>query len=119
MRRDAVRNRRNLLEAAGETLRTEPGAVTMPVIAERADLSLGTAYRYFPSVDEVLKAYLLGVIVQLRNHSHDCTQTGPALFEEVVREWGPTTGKGGATKLKAMCGADALLDLHAVQDSRP
>ncbi|WP_062705306.1 TetR/AcrR family transcriptional regulator [Streptomyces regalis] len=87
MRRDAVRNRRKLLEAVGEALRTEPGAMTMAVIAERANLSLATAYRYFPSVEELLKAYLLGVIVQLRNYSHDCTKTGPALFEEVVREW--------------------------------
>jgi hypothetical protein len=35
MRRDAVRNRRKLLEAVGEALRTEPGAMTMAVIAER------------------------------------------------------------------------------------
>ncbi|KMS73374.1 TetR family transcriptional regulator [Streptomyces viridochromogenes] len=87
MRRDAVRNRRKLLEAAGETLRTEPGAVTMAVIAERASLSPATAYRYFPSVEEVVKAYLLGVIVQLRNYSHDCPKTGPALFEDVSQEW--------------------------------
>ncbi|WP_406221693.1 TetR/AcrR family transcriptional regulator [Streptomyces canus] len=87
MRRDAVRNRRRLLEAAGETLRTESGAVTMALVAEQADLSLATAYRYFPSVEELLKDYLLGVIVQLRNRSHDCPKTGTDLFEEVVREW--------------------------------
>lgn len=29
----------------------------------------------------------LGVIVQLRNYSHDCLKTGPALFEDVVRGW--------------------------------
>ena len=87
MRRDAVRNRRKLLEAVGEALRTEPGAMTMAVVAERANLSLATAYRYFPSVEELLKAYLLGVIVQLRNYSHDCLKTGPDLFEVVVRVW--------------------------------
>ncbi|WNM31978.1 TetR/AcrR family transcriptional regulator [Streptomyces sp. Li-HN-5-11] len=87
MRRDAIRNRRKLLDAAGETLRTEPDAATMAVIAERANLSVATAYRYFPSLDELLNAYLLEVIVKLRNYSHDCPKTGPALFEDVVREW--------------------------------
>ncbi|MGP3968324.1 TetR/AcrR family transcriptional regulator [Streptomyces sp. 6N223] len=87
MRRDAIRNRRKLLEAAGETLRAEPSAATMAVIAERANLSVATAYRYFPSLDELLNAYLLGVIVKLRDYSHDCPKTGPALFEDVVREW--------------------------------
>lgn len=87
MRRDAVRNRRRLLEAAGEILRTDPGAAAMPLVAERAGLSVATAYRYFPSIDELLGAYLHSVIVQLRNYSHDCPKTGIALFEDVAAEW--------------------------------
>ncbi|MHA6622185.1 TetR/AcrR family transcriptional regulator [Pseudonocardia sp. DLS-67] len=87
MRRDAVRNRRRLLEAAGEILRTDPGAAAMPLVAERAGLSVATAYRYFPSIDELLGAYLHSVIVQLRNYSHDCPKTGVALFEDVAAEW--------------------------------
>ncbi|HXR72591.1 TetR/AcrR family transcriptional regulator [Actinocrinis sp.] len=87
MRRDAIRNRRKLLDATGELLREGSGAAVMPAIAERAGLSVATAYRYFPSLDELLNAYLLGVVVQLRNFSHDCPKTGPALFEDVVREW--------------------------------
>lgn len=87
MRRDAVRNRRRLLEAAGEILRTDPGAAAMPLVAERAGLSVATAYRYFPSIDELLGAYLHSVVVQLRNYSHDCPKTGVALFEDVAAEW--------------------------------
>jgi AcrR family transcriptional regulator len=87
MRRDAVRNRARLLEAAGEILRTDPAGAAMPLVAERAGLSVATAYRYFPSIDELLGAYLHSVIVQLRNYSHDCPKTGLALFEDVAAEW--------------------------------
>lgn len=59
----------------------------MPVIAEHAGLSIATAYRYFPALDELLNTYLHQVIILLRNHSHDCPKTGMALFEDVVAEW--------------------------------
>lgn len=87
MRRDAVRNRRKLLDAAGEVFRTEPDSATMPLVAERAGLGVATAYRYFPSLDDLYLAFQHSVIVQLRNYSHDCTKTGIALFEDVVAEW--------------------------------
>ncbi|WP_245645187.1 TetR/AcrR family transcriptional regulator [Pseudonocardia acaciae] len=87
MRSDARRNRRLLLEAAGEVLRTEPHRAAMPLIAERAGLSVATAYRYYSSLEDLLNAYLHGVIVALRDYSHDCPRTGKALFEDVVHEW--------------------------------
>jgi AcrR family transcriptional regulator len=59
----------------------------MPLVAERAGLGVATAYRYFPSIDDLYHAYQHSVIVQLRNYSHDCTKTGVALFEDVVAEW--------------------------------
>jgi AcrR family transcriptional regulator len=86
-RRDAVRNRAKLIDAMGEFLRSDPDAATMPLVAERAGLAVATAYRYFSSIEELRTAYLLNVIVQLRNYSHDCTKTGVALFEDVVAEW--------------------------------
>ncbi|MEV7979878.1 TetR/AcrR family transcriptional regulator [Streptomyces sp. NPDC086519] len=57
-------------------------------IAQRAGLSSATAYRYFPSLDELLTTYLHDVIVRLRDYSHDCPKTSTALFEDVVHEWG-------------------------------
>ncbi|MCP2353606.1 AcrR family transcriptional regulator [Nonomuraea thailandensis] len=51
-RRDAVRNRQRLLEATGKILRTRPAEATMPVIAEQTGLSVATAYRYFPTLEE-------------------------------------------------------------------
>jgi AcrR family transcriptional regulator len=50
--------------------------------------SPATAYRYFPSLDELLNTYLHDVIIGLRDYSHDCPKTGKALFEDVVHEWG-------------------------------
>lgn len=86
-RSDALRNRQRLLDATGEVLRTQPQQTTMPHIAERAGLSIATAYRYFSNVEDLLNAYLHGVIIALRDHSHDSPRTGTALFRDVAHEW--------------------------------
>lgn len=86
-RRDAVRNRQRLLEAVGEVLRTNPDALSIPVVADRAGLSVATAYRYYPSQEDLLTGYMREVVVELRDYSHDCRQTGTALFEAVARRW--------------------------------
>jgi AcrR family transcriptional regulator len=75
-----------VLQAVGEMLVTDPSAVTMPLVAERAGLSVATAYRYFSSLDTLINAYLLSTLAELRNYSHDCPKTGIALFEDVVAE---------------------------------
>ncbi|MFC7593679.1 TetR/AcrR family transcriptional regulator [Terrabacter sp. GCM10028922] len=76
-----------MLDAVGEVLATEPEAVTMPLVAERAGLSVATAYRYFPSLEELLTSYARELVVELRDYSHDCPKTGAALFEDVVDYW--------------------------------
>ncbi|WP_279497820.1 helix-turn-helix domain-containing protein [Actinomadura rubrisoli] len=53
-------------------MRTDPENVSVPVIAKQAGLSPATAYRYFSSLEELLKIYLHDVIVALRDCSHDC-----------------------------------------------
>jgi len=75
----------------------------MPLVAERAGLGVATAYRYFPSLEDLYLAYQHSVIVQLRNYSHDCTKTGVALFEDVVAEW---------ARLLRTCGA-AMVQLRS------
>lgn len=87
LRKDAARNRQKLLDAAGELLRTAPKEASMPRIAKVAGVSTATAYRFFPSQEDLLNAYLHGVILRLRDFSHDCSSTGPALFDLVVEEW--------------------------------
>jgi AcrR family transcriptional regulator len=86
-RRDAVRNRQRLLGAVGDVLRVEPDALSIQIVADRAGLSVATAYRYFPSLDDLLTSYMRGVVVELRDYSHDCTKTGTALFEDVANHW--------------------------------
>lgn len=75
------------MEATGEVMRAEPQRASMSRIAERAGLSVATAYRYFSSFDELLNAYMQGVMVALRDHSHDSPYTGTALFRDVAHEW--------------------------------
>lgn len=86
-RRDALRNRRKLLDALGQVLSTDPGALSMPAVADTAGLSVATAYRYFNSLDELLSSYTRDLVVDLRNYSHDCPRSGPALFEAVATHW--------------------------------
>lgn len=86
-RKDAVRNRAALLEAAGQILRERPEEASMAAVASCAGLSQATAYRYFSSIEDLLNAYLHQVVIRLRDFSHDCPATGPALFDEVAAEW--------------------------------
>lgn len=72
MRRDARLNRERLIEAAGKILSTQPDQASIPLIAETAGVSVATAYRFFPSLDELLGAFVLKVIIVLRDFSHDC-----------------------------------------------
>ena len=87
-RKDAVRNRRRILAAAGEVLRDDFQNASIPLIAERAGVGTATVYRYFSSLESLLREYLHGVIVELRDYSHDSTKSGTELFEDVVGKLG-------------------------------
>src|SRR5881392_1399128 len=62
--------RRRILHAAAE-LATEGGfdAVQMREVAERADVALGTLYRYFPSKIHLLVSVLADEMEELRNRA--------------------------------------------------
>lgn len=111
-RRDAVRNRKRLLEAAGHVLRTTSAEVSMPAIAEQAGLSIATAYRYFPTLEGLLNTYLHHVIILLRNYSHDCPKTGTALFEDVIAEWGRLLANYGAAMVHLRSRRGLIERLH-------
>jgi AcrR family transcriptional regulator len=80
-------SRDRLLDAAGEVMRADPQQASMAVIADRAGVSPATAYRYFPSLADILNGYLQRVYVQLRDASHDCPATGRELYLSVIEEW--------------------------------
>ena len=58
MRKDAVRNREQLIAAASAVMRAEGGDVPMEVITERAGLTRGTLYRNFPHRQALYEAVL-------------------------------------------------------------
>ncbi len=61
MRRDSRRNRLRLMAAAG--LLSDSGRdLTMQQVAETADIAIATAYRHFPSIDELIAGYVLAVV---------------------------------------------------------
>lgn len=84
---DAQRNRLRLLRAAGDAFREHDDAATMPMIAERAVLSVATAYRFFPSLRDLRGEYLRSVIAELADYSERSTATGQDLFDDVLAEW--------------------------------
>lgn len=87
-RSDAIRNRREILRAAGDIIRVDPQALTIPAVAERAGVSVATVYRHYSSAEVILGTYMIEVDAQIRDFSHDCTTSGPELFDDVLEEWG-------------------------------
>ena len=53
-RKDALRNRERVLDAATEVVRREGESVPMAAIAERAGVGVGTVYRHFATREELL-----------------------------------------------------------------
>ncbi|MFF2319136.1 TetR/AcrR family transcriptional regulator [Arthrobacter sp. NPDC058097] len=113
LRQDSIRNQQELVVAVGELLREDPDSATMPAVAERAGLSLATAYRYFPTLDELHRKFMLSVIDELHESTKTLQSTGMDLFRgtmaqwlQVVAEYGPAmvlvrSREGFLTRLKA------------------
>ena len=55
-RKDAVRNRERVLDAATDLVRRDGEKVPMAQIAERAGVGIGTVYRHFPTREDLLGA---------------------------------------------------------------
>ena len=67
MRKDAERNRRKLIAAASELMRSEGGDVPMERVAERAQLTRPTLYRNFPHRQAMYEAVLESDLDALRH----------------------------------------------------
>ncbi|MFI6299308.1 TetR/AcrR family transcriptional regulator [Nonomuraea sp. NPDC050790] len=87
LRSDTRRNRRRLLEAVGELAREAPDQLTMQAVASRAEIGPATAYRYYSTVEDVLAAYVLSVVEELRDFSVTSAAQGQPLFDAVVDKW--------------------------------
>lgn len=82
----AAETRQRLVEATFE-LHTEQGiaATTMKQIAERADVSVGTAYHHFPSYDDAVRACGAYTFDHFALPGPDVIVPGMALTERLVR----------------------------------
>jgi len=97
MRSDTERNRRRLIKAAAYLVARRGSAVRMVDVAERAEVSTATAYRHFPSVDDILVQFRYNVGQRLRTFSEKCTESGLAKLELICREWVRLVVKHGGT----------------------
>jgi TetR/AcrR family transcriptional regulator, cholesterol catabolism regulator len=92
LRGSQLERRRRVLEAAME-LAAEGGydAVQMRDVAARADVALGTVYRYFTSKDHLLAASLVHWVDQLADALADTALTGANPAERVANLLGRAT----------------------------
>lgn len=87
MRSDTRRNMRRMLEAARAVLGADPESATMADVAVHAEVSTATAYRYFPSRDELVAAVVVDIARDLREFSDECSTSGEQLMREVMVHW--------------------------------
>lgn len=87
VRSDSVRNQQALVQAVGELLKENPETATMPTVAERAGLSLATAYRYFPTLDALHRQFMLNVVHTLLEETAGLKETGEERFLAILRRW--------------------------------
>ncbi|MFE4836269.1 TetR/AcrR family transcriptional regulator [Arthrobacter sp. NPDC056691] len=87
LRQDSIRNQQELVVAVGELLREDPDSATMPAVAERAGLSLATAYRYFPTLDELHRKFMLSVIDGLYESTRGLQSNGMDRFKDTMAQW--------------------------------
>lgn len=96
-RSDIRRNRAGLLRAVRELVADDPDHLSMKDVAARAELSTATAYRYFPSVGDLIHAYREAVINELLEYRKSLTSHGTQLFEQIARERGRKNLEHGRT----------------------
>ena len=64
-RADARRNRRRILEAAGDVFAESGASASTQAVAARAGVAIGTVFRHFPTKPELLEAVVMNVWEQL------------------------------------------------------
>jgi AcrR family transcriptional regulator len=111
-RSDTRRNRRRLLEAVGQIAREAPDQLTMKDVANRAEIGPATAYRYYSTMDDVLAAYVLGVVEELGDFSASCAAEGRPLFDAVVDRWLDLLAEHGPVMVQLRSRRGFLARLH-------
>lgn len=113
MRSDTERNRRRLIKAAAALVARHGAGVRMVDVAERAEVSVATAYRHFGSVGEILDLYRLQVGTRLLEFSRKQDGQGVELLTAVSRHWVKLVVRHGAAMVHSRSDEGYLARLHA------
>ncbi|MFI2564101.1 TetR/AcrR family transcriptional regulator [Paenarthrobacter sp. NPDC018779] len=114
MRSDTQRNRRQLVKAAGQLFASRRGPISMTDVAKHAEISTATAYRHFPSVEDILAEYRFGVGEKLRDYSLKQQElTGVELLTTVSRKWVDLVTRHGGAMLYTRSGEGYLARLRS------
>lgn len=87
MRADAVRNRRNILDAATAQISEHGPDVGMDEIAASAGVAVGTLYRHFPTKTDLLAAVIAEYVSEVADDAEAClarAREGARPGDEVV-----------------------------------
>jgi len=85
-RKDALRNRERVLDAAVELVRRDGEKVPMAQVAEHAGVGIGTVYRHFPTREDLLSAVVFrSFSLALDNARAAAAHSGSAL--EGIRQF--------------------------------
>lgn len=79
--------RTQILEALDHLVSEGKTPASLTELGHAAGLSTATTYRYFNSMDEVVRTYLVRVMSELRDYSDRQPETGVALLRKVSRFW--------------------------------
>lgn len=92
-------------------------AVQMRAVAERANVSLGTIYRYFAGKDDMLLAGLAGWVHILRRQIEDQEFTNGTAADRLAEALGQAAGaaEGAPVLMEALVNALSTTDPSAVQ----
>lgn len=86
MRKDAEQNRKRLLTAASEAMRSKGGDVPMEVFAEKAGVTRGTLYRNFADRQAVYEAVLASDLEELALTLASDSEADPLAFIRLITE---------------------------------
>lgn len=95
VRQDSLRNQQALVDAVGELLREDPESATMAAVAERAGVSIATAYRYHPTLDSLHRTFMLSVVWRLDDATRNLNSKGVERFQQILEEWLPIVSDYG------------------------
>lgn len=86
-RQDTSRNQELVLKAAQKLLAESPTTLSMRKLAEEANISPATIYRYYGTIDGVVESFRQSVIASVVAKSEACSDSGIQLLKSVCLYW--------------------------------